>query len=58
MMPSDQLNWIMAKATGLIFFSLFDIASAQEVPFWHTAVRSMHSTGTYQCPPLCPIHLC
>ena len=26
--------------------------------FWHTAVRAMHSSGTYQCPPLCSIHLC
>ena len=26
--------------------------------FWHTAVRTMHSSWTYQCPPLCPIHLC
>jgi len=31
-MPSDQCNSIMAKATGLIF-SLFDVASAREVPF-------------------------
>jgi len=31
-MPSDQRNSIMAKATGLIF-SLFDVASAREVPF-------------------------
>ena len=31
-MPSDQHKSIMAKATSLIF-SLFDIASAQEVPF-------------------------
>jgi len=31
-MPSDSRNLTMAKATGLIF-SLFDIASAQEVPF-------------------------
>ena len=31
-MPPDKCNLIMAKATGLIF-SLFDIASAQEVPF-------------------------
>ena len=32
MMPSDQRNLIMAKAMSLIF-SLFDITSAQEVPF-------------------------
>ena len=31
-MPSDKCNSIMAKATGLIF-SLFDVASAREVPF-------------------------
>ena len=31
-MPSDKRNLIMVKATGLIF-SLFDVASAQEVPF-------------------------
>ena len=31
-MPSDKRNSIMAKATGLIF-SLFDIASAREMPF-------------------------
>jgi len=31
-MPSDKRNSITAKATGLIF-SLFDIASAREVPF-------------------------
>jgi len=31
-MPSDSRYSTMAKATGLIF-SLFDITSAQEVPF-------------------------
>ena len=31
-MPSYEHNSIMAKATGLIF-SLFDVASAREVPF-------------------------
>ena len=31
-MPSEKHNLIPAKATGLIF-SLFNIASAQEVPF-------------------------
>ena len=31
-MPSDKRNSITAKATGLIV-SLFDIASAQQVPF-------------------------
>ena len=31
-MPSDKCNSIMAKATDLIF-SLFDVASAREMPF-------------------------
>jgi len=31
-MPSDSCNSTMAKATGLIF-SLFNVASAREVPF-------------------------
>ena len=31
-MPSDQRTFITAKAMGLIL-SLFDIASAREVPF-------------------------
>ena len=31
-MPSDNRNSITAKETGLIF-SLFDVASAREVPF-------------------------
>ena len=31
-MPSDKRNSIMAKAMGLIF-SLFDVASARQVPF-------------------------
>ena len=31
-MPSDKRNLITAKATGLIF-SLFDVASARQVPF-------------------------
>ena len=32
LMPSDRRNSITAKVTGLIF-ALFDIASAQEVPY-------------------------
>ena len=32
-MPSDKHNSITAKATGLIFFTLFDVASAREMPF-------------------------
>ena len=42
---------------GLIFFTVrrrFRPTGA----FWHTAVRTMHSSMTYQFPPLCPIHLC
>ena len=31
-MPSDKCNSIMAKAIGLIF-SMFNVASAREVPF-------------------------
>ena len=31
-MPSDKRNSITAKATGLIF-SMFDVASARQVPF-------------------------
>ena len=56
-MPSDKHNLITAKATGLSF-SLFGIALARELSFWHTAVCKMHSSLIYQCPPLCPIHLC
>ena len=56
-MPSGKRNSITAKAMGLIF-SLFDIASSQDVAFWHTAVRTMHASWTYLCPPLCPISLC
>jgi len=49
-------NSTMAKATGLIF-SLFNVASAREVPFAIplTAVHAMHSSWTYHGPPLCPI---
>ena len=32
LMPSDKRDSITAKATGLIF-SLFDVASARQVPF-------------------------
>ena len=31
-MPSDKRNSITAKVTGLVF-SLFDVASARQVPF-------------------------
>jgi len=41
-MPSDLHNSTMADATGLIF-SLFNIASAQEVPFAMTLyIHTMH----------------
>ena len=32
-MPSDKCNLITAKATGMIFFSLLDVASAGHMPF-------------------------
>jgi len=55
-MPSDSGNSTMAKAMGLIFL-LFDITSAQEVPFSiYAAAYTMHSSWTYQDPPLCLIH--
>jgi len=51
-MPSNLCNLTMAKATGLIFFAVqchFSLRGA----FCHTAVHTMHSLWTYQCPPLC-----
>ena len=54
-MPSDKRNSMTAKATGLIF-SLFGVAFGPRDAFWNTAVRTMHSLWTYQCPPLYPIH--
>ena len=53
-MPSDQHNSIMAKATGLIF-SLFDIASAQEVPFdipQYVQCILQGLTSVFLCVPL------
>jgi len=61
----------MVKVMGLIFL-LFDVASAQEVPFtiYHCTYSGMvkdlpyHCLGsgqtsqTYHCPALYPIHLC
>jgi len=38
----------MAKATGLIIFR----CSVEAGAFWHAAVYAMHSSWTYQCPPL------
>ena len=46
----------MAKAMGLIFFT-FQRRFSPSRAFWNTAVRTIHSLWTYQCPPLCPIHL-
>ena len=46
----EHNSLIIAKATGLIF-SLFDIVSAREVPFWHTIVHPMHSLGVLFCVP-------
>ena len=51
LMPSDKRNSITANATGLIFFTV----RRRFIPrgaFWHTTVRAMHSSGTYQYPPL------
>jgi len=56
-MPTDQRNLITAKATRLIFFTVRHRFSPRGA-FWHTAVCPMYSSGTYQCPPLCSIHLC
>jgi len=39
------------------FFLLLYITSALRSAFWHTAVRTMYSSWTYQCPLLCPIYL-
>jgi len=48
-MPSEKCNSTMAKATS-VTFSLFNVALAQEVPFGHTVVHTMHS--------LCSILFC
>ena len=53
-MPSDKRNSITAKATGLIFFTVLRRFGPTGA-FRHTAVRTMHSSWTYQCPPLCPL---
>jgi len=52
-MPSYSRNSAMAKATGLIF-SLFDVVSAHEEPL----AILLYMQCTYQCPRLCPIHIC
>jgi len=46
----------MAKATGLIFFAVRCHFSPRDA-FCHAAVRTTHSSWTYQGPPLYPIHL-
>ena len=43
-MSSDKRNSIMAKAKGLTVQHHFSLRGA----FWHTAVRKMHSSWTYQ----------
>ena len=44
----------MAKAMGLTHC----LTSLQpRSAFWLAAVHTKHSSMTYQCPPLCPIHL-
>ena len=53
-MPSDKRNSITTKETGLTF-SLFDVISAQEVPF--SMYNAFFMDLYYQCRPLCPIHL-
>ena len=51
-MPSVKHNLITDKAMGLIFHRF-----SPRGAFWHTAVRAMYSSGTYQYPPLCSISL-
>ena len=46
----------MAKGMGLIFL-LFLTSLQLKSAFWHTVVCTMHTSWTYQCPPLCPIYL-
>jgi len=51
-MPSDSHNLTMAKATGLIFFTVWHHFSSRSA-FCHITVHTMHSSWTYQCPPFC-----
>jgi len=53
-MPSDSRNSTMAMATGLIF-SLFNVASAREVPF---AIPLYMQCILHGFTTLFPIHLC
>ena len=46
-MPLDKHITIMAKST----FSLLDVASAQQVPFWYTQYVQCTHHGLI-CPPL------
>jgi len=52
-MPSDLHN----STYRLDFFTVQHYCSPRGA-FWHTAVCTMHSSWTYQYPPLCAIHLC
>ena len=53
-MPERNDATIAAKATSLIFFTV-ECCFVLRRAFWHTAVRIMHASWTYLCPPLCPI---
>ena len=56
MLPSDKRYSTTKNSNGLEF-SLFDFATAQEVPFCIARyVQGIHS-WTYQRPSLCSIHL-
>jgi len=57
-MSSDSHNSTMTKARyGLDFFCCLTSLQLERCLF-HTTVHTMHSSWTYQCLPLCPIHLC
>jgi len=56
-MPSDLRNSTMAKATGLTF-SLFNIASAREVPFAILLYMQCILYGLTMALLCGPIHLC
>ena len=49
-MPSDKRNSITAKATDLIF-SLFDVASAREVPLQYVQCILHGLTSVLLCVP-------
>ena len=53
-MPSDKRNLITTKAMGLIL-SLFDIASARQVPF---GIPQYAQCILHGITSLCPIHPC